>query len=183
MKLMKYKHIEGDICTQVGPIVERLSPPSLGVGSFLYKRTIQQGGDVSHIFLRQILTGRGLILIAWKCPYQRVGPWCHDWAEAQSGNQWDLVASAGVWMPTCGLWRLSHIESRLPLHRGGVGLEKQRSYGIQTTNSQTRLATRVCNTHMWKEESCHERGSWIAAHRGEEPWQSLCVHHSSVRTV
>jgi len=62
-------------------------------------------------------------------------------------------------------------------------MEKQVSYGIQTTNSQSSLATRVCNTHVWKEESCRERGSWIPAHRSEESWQSLCVHHSSVCRV
>lgn len=62
-------------------------------------------------------------------------------------------------------------------------MEKQVSCGIQTTNSQSRPATRVCNTHVWKEESWSERGSWIPAHRSEESWQSLCVHHSSVCTV
>lgn len=41
----------------------------------------------------------------------------------------------------------------------------------------------VCNTHMWTEESCSERGCWIPAHRSEEPWQSLRVHHSSVCRV
>lgn len=103
-----------------------------------------------------------------------------SWAEAQSNDQCDPEESVRI-SAVCGVVML-HLSCLWVLRC--CQMEKEVSYGIQTTNSQFRQATRVCNTHMTKEESCSERGCWILAHRSKESWQSLmCPSQFSLESL